>query len=122
MNRKAVLKPYTLLNAVTLGSAQLSSAVEVTYMDRVAFSLVATGTPAGTLTIEWSPDYDGTSAATIAASTWVDYGVAAMALAGAGATFAREIQQTASRAFRVRYAFTSGTGTLTVKVSAKASG
>lgn len=111
--RKNVNVPFTVLNAQSLATSFQSIPTNIQYQDRVGISITTTGTPTGTLTIEGSID----------AITWftLTFDTAIAPLSGTPNDYFFDIEATALVWIRIAYAATSGSGTMTAKISTKES-
>jgi hypothetical protein len=98
--------------AASMASTITGAAVDTGPYSSTSVQAAWTGTPTGTLKIQIADDD--------AASVWTDYTGSSVSLTGTADTCAWFFS-TASRWVRVVYTFTSGTGTLNVYVSQKAS-
>ena len=115
---KNFLNSYSILNNVLMTGNQTSGAVQVPYLDNIGLQAVWTGTtPVGALVVECTED-DTTN--TLITSTWtaLDFG-SAISVSGNSGNHIINMNQLPYKAVRVRYVFTSGTGNITVKITAK---
>ena len=112
MSRKNVILPTKWLDAASLGASIASASRNVTYLDRASIEISATTSDAvGTFSVEGSAS----------GSVWVPLSMATMALAGASKNILIDIHFTGLQLIRLVYTRTSGTGTVTVYMTAKES-
>ena len=111
-NRKNTIKTYTVISGQSLGASFAGPSTSTERLDRVCLHIVCTTSDAvGAVAVQSSVDNQ----------TWVDIPIGLTALAGANQDYFIDLQVTAIPFFRVAYTRTSGTGTMTVKLSAKES-
>lgn len=105
-----------LINAQTI-SADFTSAVQtIQYQDNIGIQFIWTGTPTGTFSVLVSADYNaGTGVGTFSPLTLSSVPTPA----GSGGNGVLLISSLPFCYFKVKYTYTSGTGTLNVWVSGK---
>lgn len=113
MALKNIIKPYKLMDAVTMAADATSNAVDVKYSDNVGIQLVWTGTPVGNFYVQ----------GTIDDTTWtaLDFGSIPTS-GGAAGDHLLNMNNLPYRKIRVFFDRTSGTGALTAWVMAKTVG
>jgi hypothetical protein len=108
---KRIVEPTYLANAASLAADYTSPSLPLKYMDRAMLVITTTGTPTGQVSVQASADN----------VDFYDLPLNIAASSGSGDTFIIDIQTTAVPYVRVKYTWTSGTGTLTAVVTAKES-
>lgn len=108
MGRKNVLFPYQLVDDADLSDDFVSDPVHIRYLDNVAIQINAGGAPEGSFSLE----------ATVDGETWIAFS-SASEVTGAPSNFLYDLNQLSFDQVRVRYTFTSGTGTADIWVMAK---
>lgn len=98
-----------IIIAQPMTAGVLSTVLDGRYLQNIKFQMLYTGSPVGTLTIEESLDYVPTSQT----GDWSPSGATIAAVSAAGSQIINLPNQ-GPAFYRVRYAFTSGTGTLDV--------
>jgi hypothetical protein len=109
--RKNVLAPYHLVQAGDMSGNITSAATNIQYLDNVGVQFNWTGTPTGSFYVEVSLDKANWTALSLSP---------APAASGAAGTWYCDLQELSSPWIRVRYAASSGSGTLDVYVGGKA--
>ena len=120
MSGIGTLPPFKLFNAVDISTDQTSQECDVREISAIGMTIAWTGTsPVGEIFVEAS-NHDLLS--NIAAE-WValDFG-SSIAVSGNSGTHLVDIEQFPYRRIRVRYARSSGVGSLTVVIHGKAQG
>lgn len=114
---KNVLERYKSVDAANASSQIISPVTTIKFLDNILFELLFSGSPAGSFYIEVSNDYNPI---TNTPGTWIplDFQAADVLVAGAIDIMA-EVNQSPAPYIRVRWEPTSGTGALTIWVSAK---
>lgn len=110
-----LLKPVTIINAVSMASSITSSVVEIKNQDNIGIQLNWTGTPVGTFAVQVSSDYlQDTEGNVMNAGNWITLPISpSIAAAGSADSAFVDVNQTSAQYMRVVYTRTSGTGTLT---------
>jgi hypothetical protein len=113
MALKNIIKPYKLVDAVSMGADVTSASVDVKYSDNIGVQLVFTGTPTGNFYVQGTIDGD----------TWtaLDFGTIPTAT-GADGDHLLNMNNLPYQKIRIFYDRTSGSGSLTVWVMAKTLG
>lgn len=102
----------TMLNAADMGADIVSEAIDMKRFLQFGIIWTATGTPTGTLLVQFSND----------GITWVDSATMSTALSGSGATsFFNGINSNvcAFDKLRLKYTRSSGSGSITATIQAK---
>lgn len=119
------LPPFQIVTAGDMSGNITSTVTDVRNFDNVAVELVFTGTPTGTFSVEGSLDYGyqagGNFNPAVNAGTWTALSLSPTPAASGGAgSVLLDLNQISFAFIRVKYAFTSGTGTLNAYIAAKA--
>lgn len=114
---KNVLERYKSVDAANASSQIISPVTTIKFLDNILFELLFSGSPAGSFYIEVSNDYNPI---TNTPGTWIplDFQASDVLVTGAIDIMA-EVNQSPAPYIRVRWEPTSGTGALTIWVSAK---
>lgn len=111
-SRKNTIKTYTLADAQSLAASFQTVSTSVERLDRVCLYIdVKTSDAVGNVSVQSSIDNE----------TWVDLPLGLVSIAGADQDYFIDLQVTSIPWVRVAWTRTSGTGTLTAKLSAKES-
>jgi hypothetical protein len=101
-----------LINAQTMTGNLTSTPFNVQDLDNVALQLNFTGTPTGTFSVEVSLDYDPSVASS---GNWVALSLSSTpAASGSANQILLDLSSLGAPWVRVKYTFSSGTGTLNV--------
>ena len=112
---KDLLPAITLVPATSMTGNIASPSLDVRGWDNVDLELIASGSPTGTFQVDCA-----IVGAAPAVPTWVTLSLSpAPAVTGSASNILIELNQTGCQYIRVRYTFSSGTGSLTVMASAK---
>lgn len=112
---RSTIEPYALLNAASLNTDQTSPATNLKRLDSGCLTIETTGTPTGQIYVEISND-----AGLVSQPNWYSLpGVTIQPLTGGADTHIVNLNTIDFPWIRVRYARTSGTGTITATISAK---
>jgi hypothetical protein len=111
---KNQLKNYVLVDAVSTAAGFSSDPIDVEFLDNIGFNVDWTGTTTGTITIEAS---NTTVSGSFKALT---FDPVLAQPSGSASGYLISVNQTPWSFIRFSYARTSGTGTMTVSVAAKA--
>jgi hypothetical protein len=119
--RKLNLKRFQSVTNGNMASNLTSLVTNIEHLDNIALQLHYTGVPVGVFYVEFSLDYDVDNQGVVRNSgTWVpiDFG-SPVAAAGAADDIFFDLNQVAGPWIRMRYAATSGSGTLQAFISGK---
>lgn len=125
MPLKNSLKSYRLTNATSAAASITTAPTGIQYLDNVTFQANFTGSPVGVLTVEVSLDYNQDAEGNVTnAGHWVTVQStpgtdASLAVSGAN-SYVFNCTQLGAPWARLKYTRTSGTGTMTSYISAKA--
>jgi len=120
--RKTVLIPFKLVSGQSMASTVTSAAVNVQYLDNIAFQAIFTGTPTGTFSVQVSLDHQENFVGTgvVTPGTWTNLTLSPVpAATGAAGSVVIDLNQISAPWVRLVYTPTSGTGTLNAYVSGK---
>ena len=114
---KNVLERYKSVDAGDASAQIISPPTSIKFLDNVLFELLFSGAPAGSFYIEVSNDYNPV---TNDPGTWIplDFQASDVLVSGPIDIMA-EVNQSPAPYIRVRWEPTSGTGALTIWISAK---
>ncbi len=118
---KKTIQLKQLISAGDMSGNLTSPAVNILFLDNVAVQLVWGGTPTGNFSIEVSLNHEEAPDGTVlAAGDWVaiDLSPSPAAIGSADSAFI-DMTQLSARWIRVKYTFTSGTGSLNAFLTAK---
>jgi hypothetical protein len=119
MSRKNTISAFPMLDQADASSDVISLPTDVKNLDNASIRVTWTGTPIGTLTVQAQQEKSDTSAAQDAAS-WFDIDLGATIAIDANETDHQLIfTQLPFDKIRLSYTSTSGTGTISAKISAK---
>jgi hypothetical protein len=104
------LNPFQLVSAGDMSATITSARVDIRYLDNISVQLNFTGSPTGTFDVLGSIDGINYIALTISP---------ALAATGSGGQLLVDLNQLSVPFIKVRYNFTSGSGSLDVWVSGK---
>lgn len=114
---KSNLLPSKILSAADLSAATVTSPVSaVNLQDNLLYQAIITGSPVGTLDVQFSSDYNPK---TTNAGTWISLGSTYQATVNGAGNGMIEINQAPAHYVRVLYTKTSGTGNMDLYVSGK---
>lgn len=108
MGAKRIIRPYKMVDAGDMSSDVTSEVVNVEYMDNVGIQAVYSGSPVGDLKIEVSQDE----------TNWDELTSVTVNISAAGSSTIN-LNQVPFAYIRVFYDSTSGSGSLTVTLTAK---
>lgn len=124
MAAKSFIKPYKILSAGDMSADIVSSITAIQLLDNIGYQINFTGAPVGTFSVEVSMDYEPGRAPNwepANAGNWITIPLTtAVVAAGAGNSAFIDLNQLSAPYVRLRYTFSSGTGSLDVFVTAKA--
>jgi hypothetical protein len=109
MSTKRVILPFEVIDAGDMSGTLTSLSTNIQYLDRVGYHIVFTGSPTGTFSVEVSND--DTNYVEVTLTT-------AITASGSGDTAYIEVES-AAPFVRLKYTFSSGTGSLTVTLTGK---
>jgi len=122
-NSKNVLPPFQCIKAGDMSGNITGSVTDIRYLDNVAIQMIWTGTPTGTFAVDSSLDYvppplpGGTP---LNPGTWSPLTISpAPAASGSASSWILDMNQLSFQSVRLRYIFTSGTGTLNAYICGK---
>lgn len=111
-SRKNTIKTYTLADAQSLAASFQTVSTSVERLDRICLYIdVQTTSAVGAVAVQSSIDNE----------TWVDLPLGLTGISSANQDYLIDLQVTSIPWIRVAWTRTSGTGTLTAKLSAKES-
>jgi hypothetical protein len=121
MSSRPLTGPTVLANAVSMSSSVATKPLIIQMESMAAFSLVWTGSPVGTFALETSDDYSLDASGEVKnAGTWNALPLSETpTAAGTSGNDFINASSLAGYAVRVKYNYTSGTGSLTVVANAK---
>ena len=121
MSSRPILAPYSAITDGDMSADIISSVSIIQMISFISYTLVWTGTPTGTFSVEVSNDYKRSSAGVVLnAGTWVPLTLSAATVAsGAAGSGFIDIDGVAAYAIRLKYTATSGAGTLNAVVNGK---
>lgn len=120
MPRKNVLSTFKAISAGDMSGALTSPVTNVAFLDNLLIQLNASGSPAGTYSVEFSADYYQDSQGNIInPGNWVAVTLNPMpTITGSGSTII-DLNQMPTSFMRVKWVPTSGSGSLDMYISAK---
>jgi hypothetical protein len=120
MPRKNVLERYQAITNGNMASSITSPVTNIKYMDNVLIELVSTGSPVGQYYVEVSGDYQiDNNGNVLVPGNWVPlYLNPSPAISAAGSVMI-DANQLPAPYIRVRWAPSSGSGTLNMFITAK---
>lgn len=124
---KRTIKPVVLVSGASLSSSYTSAPFSIERYDRAVLEIIAAGSMVGVMTVEMSNDYistaqlNGTLNPKIFPANWVTIPLGLSPVAGIDMGFMVDFTETGIPWLRVSYASTSGSGSLTVVMTAKES-
>jgi hypothetical protein len=120
MSRKNILRPFKMLNAVSMASNQTSSVTNVVNIDIAHILVEWSGTsPVGTLAVQARHNQESTNIT----GSWFDLdGLSAIAISGNTGSHQILLNELPFSEIRLVYTFTSGTGSLTATIQGKVVG
>lgn len=126
MSSRNVLKPWRVINAVSMGASITSTPTNIQNLSDIAIQLNFTGTPTGTFAIQGSNDFDATNmggslpGATVNTGNWVPLDLSSTPTAsGAADVILINMNGLSFPWIRIVYTRTSGTGTLNAYLGGK---
>jgi len=121
MSTRPFLKPFSVVSAGDMSGNVTSAATIIQMISYVSYTLVWTGTPTGTFTVEVSNDYALDSAGAVKnAGNWVALTLSApTAASGSAGNGFIDIDGVAAYAIRLKYTAGSSTGTLDATINGK---
>lgn len=122
MSSRPFLKPHKVVNAVSMAADVTSDVTIIQMIPYVSFTVVWTGTPTGTFSVEVSNDYSagGINGAPANSGTWVALTLStSVAAAGSADSAFIDIDGVAAYAIRLKYTRSSSTGTLNATIAGK---
>lgn len=115
---KDQLSVYSIISAGNLAGNLTSTSIDVRGWDNPQIELVSTGSPTGTFAVDCT--INSITPPGPVAQTWVALPLSPVpTLAGSASNIIIEINNTGCSYLRVRYVFTSGTGTVNAYARAK---
>jgi hypothetical protein len=122
MARKSVLEPYKIIDSISLGANYTSGVTSIKNLDNIWIELEWSGTaPSGTITVEVASEYPKESNQYTQFKA-LDFG-SPIVISGASGTHTININQAPmASVLRLKYAYTSGTGTINAYISGKVVG
>lgn len=122
MSSRPFLKPKKVVDAQSMGASVTSDVTIIQEIPYVSYTIIWTGSPTGTFSVEVSNDYSagGINGTPANAGTWVALTLSAgVSAAGSGDSAFVDIHGVAAYAIRLVYTRASGTGTLNATVAGK---
>lgn len=107
-----------MATAHSLGASFQTSATSLQYLDRALLTILCTGSPTGTVSVQISNNYNVNNPS---AADWFDMPISLNALTGSAQNYVVEISETAAPWIRISFSYTSGSGSMTAVVTAKES-
>lgn len=122
MSSRPFLKPHVVVDGESMAGNVTSDPTIIQTIPCVGYTIVWTGTPTGSFSVEVSNDYNagGINGGEAEAGTWVaiTLSTAVSATGGADSAFI-DIREISAYAIRLKYTRVSGTGTLTATIAGK---
>lgn len=123
MSVRPILKPHAVVEAGDMSADVISDVTVIQWFPFISYSIVWTGSPVGTFSVEVSNDYSEDPAGNVRnPGTWSPLELSGpITAAGSADSAVIDIDGAGAYAIRLKYAATSGSGSLDVVISGKVS-
>jgi hypothetical protein len=120
MPRKNVLERYQSVVNGDMSGSITTPVTSIKFLDNILMEFVATGTPAGTYSVEVSSDYQqDLEGNVLVAGNWTPLTFSPVPTISSAGTVVLDMNQLPAPYIRAKWEPTSGTGVLNVFISAK---
>mgnify|MGYP000101883020 CR=1 FL=1 len=124
MSSRPLLKPQSVVTNGNMATSLTSLATNINMVSILSYTIVWTGSPTGTFSVQVSNDYIpnplGVQDAPVNAGTWVALSLSTtVAPAGSGSSAFIDIDTCGAAWIRLVYTRSSGTGTLNATIAGK---